>query len=81
METARNPDQGPSTPAVSYLDAIVEECTAKPPASAWTIGDLIARGIDRNKARAVMLEAVDSGELATGKFKNKLYFWLADDDV
>jgi len=81
METPRNPDQGPSTPAVSYLEALVEECTAKPPASAWTIADLISKGINRNTARARLLERVNSGELKSGKFANKLYFWVADDDV
>ena len=63
------------TVTTNYLDTIVDECTRKPPDGAWTIRDLIDRGMNRNMARARMLEAEASGEVASAKFKNKLYFW------
>lgn len=63
------------TVTVSYLETIVDECTRKPPDGAWTLRDLIERGMNRNKARTRMLQAVADGEVETAKFKNKLYFW------
>lgn len=81
METARGKTTGAQTTSVSYLNALVEECTAKPPPDSWTIGDLIKKGINRNTARARLLDGVNAGELESAKFSNKLYFWLAEDDV
>ncbi len=81
METPPGQTQKQLPASTDYLNAIVDECTRRPPPGSWTIAELVARGVNRNKARAVMLDAVAAGELAMGKFKNKLYFWIASDDV
>ena len=81
METTPIKATHKRTASTEYLNAIVDDCTRRPPTGAWTIADLIARGVERNKARSVMLQAVADHELAMGKFKNKLYFWIASDDV
>jgi hypothetical protein len=67
------------TVTVSYLETIVDECTRKPPAGAWTLRDLIDRGMNRNTARTRMLQAVADGEIKTAKFKNVLWFWEVEE--
>ncbi len=81
METPPGQTQKQLPASTDYLNAVVDECTRLPPTGSWTIADLVARGVNRNTARIRMLDAVDSGELESGKFKNKLYFWIASDDV
>jgi hypothetical protein len=81
METVSGKTQSAHPASVDYIDTIIDECTRRPPPGSWTIADLVARGVNRNKARSVMLDAVAAHELEMGKFKNKLYFWIASDDV
>ena len=80
METPRSKTTGTQTASISYLNALVEECTAKPPPDSWTIGDLMDRGLKRNTARLRMIDAEKRGEIKSATFLGKLYFLVAAGD-
>tara|TARA_R110002020_G_scaffold143780_1_gene316300 strand:- start:305 stop:493 length:189 start_codon:yes stop_codon:yes gene_type:complete len=62
------------------LNAVIKDCTAKPPKDAWTLRDLVESGIKRNTARTRMADAESRGEITSGMFLGKLYFWVPGDD-